>query len=623
MTHFRLFVTISYMGQTTRVVRVHPLGVPAFGVGIVLVFLIGSLLVALLLSLVIYQLLFLDRVYIGVYTMGVDLGGMTRSQAEVAVATRGDDYLAFPVTLRYGDQLWTLTARQAGATLDVAETVDRTLAVGRYGYLLGDLREQWKALRYGAQVEPVIRYDTGPANVALVQIAQSVDRPARDAQLLIHTDLTVEAVPAQVGLAVDVDATREAFHRQALAGLALAGNTAPVNLIVRETPPSVTEAEEARRLAEVLLSNSITLSFHAGDDAREWKLTPTRVAGMVLVTEEVRSDGVGRVWLAPDLAKWSAYFNELATQIDRPPLDARFEIDPESGVLTILQPSQTGWSLDIPQALAIVTTLPTRPTNHIELPVTVTPPAVPMEEALQMGFTDVVAEATTYFKGSSEARVRNISLAASKFHGVVAPPGAVFSFNEYLGQVTAEAGFEDSLVIWGDRTAVGIGGGVCQVSTTAFRAAFFGGFEIIERWAHGYRVSWYEVGTGPGLDATIYAPDVDFKFRNDTDHYLLIQTYTDPIAGTVTFRFYGTPTGRAVTMEGPFEENVVPHGLPVYQEDPTLPKGTTKQVEWAKDGVDVTVRRTVTEGGVVIHQDTFFSRYKPWRATYLVGPPRE
>lgn len=609
------------MSQTTRVTPTRSLGLPALQAGVVFIFFAGSLLVALFLGLVVYQLVFLNRVYIGVYAMGADLGGMTRAQAEVAVAARAEDYLAFPVTIRYGEEWWTLTARQAGATLDVAETVDQAFAVGRYDYLLGDLWAQWRVLRHGVQIEPVIRYDTGPANMSLTQIAQSVNRPARDAQLLIHADLTVEAVPAQVGLTVDVDATREALHRRALSGSA-----APVDLMVRETPPSVTEVEEARRLAEALLNSHFTLSFspegsytHADDDFREWTLTPAQLADMVLVTEEVRPDGVGRVWLAPDLGKWSAYFNQLATQIDRPSQDARFEIDLATGLLTVLRPSQAGWTLDIPQALARVAALPTEPTNRIELPVIVTPPAVPMEEVGNMGFTDVVAEATTYFKGSAESRVGNIRVAASKFHGVVVPPGAIFSFNEYLGPVTAEAGFEESLIIWGDRTAVGIGGGVCQVSTTAFRAAFFGGFEIVERWAHGYRVSWYETGSGPGLDATVYSPDVDFKFRNDTNTHLLIQTHTDPVAGTVTFRFYGTPTGRVVTMEGPFEENVVPHGSAVYQEDPSLPKGTTKQIDWAKDGVDVTVRRTVTEGDVVIHQDTFFSRYRPWRAVYLVG----
>ncbi len=604
------------MSETTRVVRARPVGMPAFRAGIVFVFFAGSLLVALFLSLVLYQLVFLNRVYIGVSSLGVELGGMTREQAEVSLTRRADDYLAFPVTLRYADKLWTLTARQAGATLDVTATVDRAYSVGRYHFLPDDLAQQWKAIQHGVQIEPVIHYDTGPANMSLVQIAQAVDRPARDAQLLVHADHTVEGIPAQVGLSVDVDSTRALLHRQALAG-----STAPVDLVVLETPPVVTEVEEARRLAEALLSGPISLTFSPGVDqqVREWALDPSQLADMVLVTEEVRADGMGRVWLVPNQDRWAAYFNQLAAEIDRPARDARFEIDPATGVLTVLRPSQEGWTLDIPKALSMVAALPTHPTNHIQLPVTITPPAVPMEEAYNMGFSDVAAEATTYFEGSSEARVRNIGVAAGKFHGIVIPPGAIFSFNEYLGPVTADAGFEDSLIIWGDRTAVGIGGGVCQVSTTAFRAAFYAGLEIVERWAHGYRVSWYETGSGPGLDATIYTPNVDLKFRNDTQHFLLIQTYTDPEAGTLTFRFYGTPAGRTVTVEGPFEENVVPHGPAVYQEDSTLPKGTTKQVDWPKDGVDVTVRRTVTEGDVVIHQDTFFSRYRPWSAVYLVG----
>jgi vancomycin resistance protein YoaR len=340
---------------------------------------------------------------------------------------------------------------------------------------------------------------------------------------------------------------------------------------------------------------------------------------MLNITEEVGADGVGRVRIVPNTDKWSAYLEQLAAQVARPPVDARLEIDPTTLQVSVLQPSQTGQKLDVQAAMQAATDLFAHPARQLELPVIITPPAVAMEQVANMGFTAVVGEATSYFSGSSDARVHNIQVAASKFHGLVVPPGAVFSFNQYLGPVTAENGFEEGLIIWGDRSAVGIGGGVCQVSTTAFRAAFNGGFDIVERWAHGYRVSWYEIGSAVGLDATIYAPDVDFKFRNDTDHFLLIQTYTDPEAATLTFRFYGTPTSRVVTMEGPIEANARPAPDPVYQNDATLPKGTTKQVEWARDGVDVTIKRTVTEAGTVIHQDTFFSAYQPWRAMYLVG----
>ena len=127
------------------------------------------------------------------------------------------------------------------------------------------------------------------------------------------------------------------------------------------------------------------------------------------------------------------------------------------------------------------------------------PPAISSANLDELGIKELVSEATSYFKGSSAGRVHNIDLSASKFQNVIIPPGEIFSFNEHLGDVSAEAGYDESLIIFGNRTTVGIGGGVCQVSTTVFRAAFFGGFEIVERWAHGYRVGWYETNSAPWL----------------------------------------------------------------------------------------------------------------------------
>jgi vancomycin resistance protein YoaR len=231
----------------------------------------------------------------------------------------------------------------------------------------------------------------------------------------------------------------------------------------------------------------------------------------------------------------------------------------------------------------------------------------------------VVSEATSYFKGSSAGRMHNIELAASKFQNVIVPPDTVFSFNRYLGDVSTEEGYDESLIIFGNRTTVGIGGGVCQVSTTAFRAAFFGGFELVERWAHGYRVSWYEINSVPGLDATVYSPSVDFKFRNDTENYILIKTETDLEVGTLTFRFYGTPTGREVIVSEPEQTNMTEAPPPVYEADPLLPTGTVKQVVWENDGGDVTVTRLVKEGETIIHEDEIVSRYRPWQAIFKVG----
>ncbi len=208
-------------------------------------------------------------------------------------------------------------------------------------------------------------------------------------------------------------------------------------------------------------------------------------------------------------------------------------------------------------------------------------------------------------------------LSAGKLRSAVIPPGDEFSFNTIVGDVTAENGFVDSVIIVGDRTEVGVGGGVCQVSTTAFRAAFWAGFPIIERVPHSYWVSWYNE---PGLDATIYTPDVDFRFRNDTAHYLLIQPEVDAAAGRITVRFYGTRPDRAVEMMAPVRANLQPAPKPLYVEDATLPAGTIKQVDWGKEGMNVTVNRVITYGDGRVQQDKFVSRYQPWQAVYRYGP---
>jgi vancomycin resistance protein YoaR len=187
-----------------------------------------------------------------------------------------------------------------------------------------------------------------------------------------------------------------------------------------------------------------------------------------------------------------------------------------------------------------------------------------------------------------------------------------------VGDVSAEAGYKDSLIIWGDRTAVGIGGGLCQVSTTVFRAAYYGGFPLEERWNHGYVVGWYGQ---PGLDATVYTPNIDFKFRNTTDHYLIIKPELDEAKGTLTFKFYGMKPDWQVEVTGPIVEKETPPPAPVYQEDASLAPGETKQVEFAHSGVDVQWRRVIKDSqGNVLGDEVLKSSYTPWPAYFLVGP---
>jgi len=331
----------------------------------------------------------------------------------------------------------------------------------------------------------------------------------------------------------------------------------------------------------------------------------------------VGDDGAATLTVSLDPGFATRLAEEIAAQVRRSPVDAQFRFDDASGTLVPIVESVPGRSLDISTTVRLIEEAAFSDQRLVPLPLVQVRPGLATEDGPSLGITGLIGEGVTSFSGSSGSRVQNIVVGTSKFDGLLIAPDETFSFNHYLGEVTAEQGYEESIIIWGDTTRADVGGGLCQVSSTAFRAAFWAGLPVIERWPHAFRVSYYEPPIG--LDATIYSPQVDLKWVNDTGHYILIQTAVDRQNSTVTFRFYGTNPGRTVEMEGPFEENPVSHGPAVYRDDPTLPKGQTKQIEWAKDGLDVTIYRIVKEGGAEVRRDTFFSRYRPWQAVYLVG----
>jgi vancomycin resistance protein YoaR len=188
-----------------------------------------------------------------------------------------------------------------------------------------------------------------------------------------------------------------------------------------------------------------------------------------------------------------------------------------------------------------------------------------------------------------------------------------------LGDVSVYTGYQQAYIIKGGQTVLGDGGGVCQVSTTFFRAALDAGLPIIERHPHAYRVSYYEQNSKPGFDATVYSPSVDLKVKNDTPAYILIQTKTDIKNATLTFELYGTSDGRVATVSSPYIWDVTPAPPALYIDDPTLPAGQIKQIDFAAAGAKTSFDYKVTRGEEILQQKTFYSNYRPWQARYLRG----
>lgn len=255
----------------------------------------------------------------------------------------------------------------------------------------------------------------------------------------------------------------------------------------------------------------------------------------------------------------------------------------------------------------------------ILLPIKVLKPKITTDKANNLGIKELIGSGTSLFRGSIPSRAYNIHLAASRVNGMLIAPGEIFSFNKALGDVSEFTGYKQAYIIQNGRTILGDGGGVCQVSTTFFRAVLNAGLPIIERNAHAYRVGYYEQDSPPGFDATIYVPSVDFKFKNDTGNYILMQSVVEPQLEKITFNLYGAPDGRRVTLTKPVITSQTPAPKPLYQDDPTLPKGEVKQVDYAASGARVEFTREVTKDGKMILSDKFVSNYRAWQAVFLRG----
>ncbi|MGQ9754134.1 MAG: VanW family protein [Thermaceae bacterium] len=250
------------------------------------------------------------------------------------------------------------------------------------------------------------------------------------------------------------------------------------------------------------------------------------------------------------------------------------------------------------------------------LPAVYTPPEPNLRTLYALGVREHLATGETDFRGSHPNRVYNIRLASSRLDGLLIPPGP-FSFNQAVGEVSKEAGYKEAYVIVGDRTEQGIGGGICQVSTTLFRAAYLAGLPILERYPHSYLIRYY---TPPGLDASVFQPYRDFRFQNDTPGHLYLQASLQDTR--LRIHLFGTED-RRVRLEGP---EILDRKPPLPERrilDPSLPPGTVQQVDFAAEGMTVLWKRTVFYADGRQRTDTLRSTYQPWGAVFLVGPNPE
>lgn len=260
--------------------------------------------------------------------------------------------------------------------------------------------------------------------------------------------------------------------------------------------------------------------------------------------------------------------------------------------------------------------------SSLEMPVKIVKAEVETDKKLrEQGVKELVSIGHTTFFGSPANRHHNIAVGMRRFNGVTIKQGEVFSFNKLLGVVDGSTGYREELVIKGDEgTVPEYGGGLCQDSTTFYRAALMGGLEVIQRRPHSYAVSYYAQTLGHGLDATIYPGVSDLRFINDTPGDIVVQSYAS--GGHAFVKFYGTADGRSTKLEGPYISNRKSAPPDMLISTNELAPGVRKKKENAHNGFDTTWYYYLTKDGKTTKQ-TIFSNYKAVPARILVGAEKE
>ena len=537
------------------------------------------------------------RIAKGVSVAGVDVGGLTAGEATAKLEDRARAVANVPVVFTAGGHRWRLRSVNLGVEADWAAAVK---LAERHGDGFGPFRgfRRLGVRVFGADVSPPTRVWDRALNYELTRMSRAAGTLHRDAALVLH-GLRPAVVPGRTGRGLDRKAAAAAIV-QALVGFERGSRVA---LPVRLDPPSVSAADLAAALGQVRTAVSGRIRMSLGRSS--WWLPRGQLAALLSLPHG------GSRSLAIGGPAASRYFERLGHGIGRPPRDATFRVLDSGRVFVV--PSRPGLVIDVPATRRNMLAAALSPTaRSARVVVTAQNAKRTTAQARAMGITSRLSRYETIYGGDPN-RIHNVQLVARLIDGKLVAPGATFSFNHATGARTASKGFLEAPVIINGEVTTGLGGGVCQVSTTTFNAAYEAGLKITARTNHALYISHYP----QGRDATVNYPDVDLQFVNDTSHWLLLRTFVGSYSLTVDL--YGAPIHRRVVSEtrplvdtGPAPLKRVP--------DPSLFKGATVVQDSGEPSRSTSVRRLVyAPSGKLLYDNTWYSSYRGVDRVVLVG----
>jgi vancomycin resistance protein YoaR len=576
-----------------------------------LFFVVGVLVVFLVLFGV-YSIVFSNRVYAHQYIGGTNFSWKSKAEVKQIITQKSADLVSSEIKLIYKDESgskdFVFKPSEIGINFDIDETVNQVWDVGRRESVGRSFFDQVKSIFKKTRHSSVYAYNQEVLNVKIAGMAKTVDQPEKDFSLQYKNG----------GFSLTSDrADGKRINQKAIISILNSRlrdfDNAPVEFESEIFKPQVSEEKALSRLDEankIIAKGDLTLVYGG---SQPLKLDVETIGGMI--KSKTNGDDLELIFAEDRLDQ---YLNSIGTLINVDPVNAKLQI--VNGKVAVFNIATIGKKLKVEESKekikqALISRISDSNPANVELVVEIKQPEITESSIDNLGISQLIGTGTTQFSGSPANRIHNIQVGAAALNGVLIKPGEVFSTVGRLGEINDKTGYLPELVIRDNQTVPEYGGGLCQVSTTLFRAALNAGMKITERANHSYRVSYYEPPIG--MDATIYDPSPDFKFLNNYASYILVQSRIE--GSRLTFDFYGTKDNRTVEISQPVGYDYVSPPDPVTTETDTLAPGERQQVQKSHQGASAKFHYKVTRSGEILQETDFISKYVALPEKWLVG----
>lgn len=544
-----------------------------------------------------------NKILPNTYINGISVGGLSEYEALEKVKILAP--INKTIILATDQKDYVFNSNYFKFDYDMEKTVRDAYLLGRNGPFLEKYRDKFKSLFSSKNIEFVYQYDNSLIDIEVSRIVGEEKVSGNDASF-VYKNGALEIVSEKKGISVDYPKLISLLQTK------ISGDQdIYVKIPFKKRNPEVTSVDL------LSIKNDISLKFLNNFKLNFFEKSRTLYPNEVFSLIKIRKNKDGLYYdINEELLKKLTF--ELREIVDNKPRAKVTKFDGDK--VLEFNINQEGSVLDEAKFRRDFRSKLFAGETSLNLPSVKIGNNFSKES---YGITNLLGIGKSKFTGSINSRVHNLNLAAEKINGTLIAPGEEFSFLNTVGPISSSTGFQTAYVISQGRTVLGEGGGVCQTSTTLFRAILNSGLPITARYPHAYRVGYYEQDAKPGFDASVYYPSLDLKFKNDTDRYILVQAEVDKTKYEMTFYLFGTKDGREVKVTEPELFGYIPTPAPEYIEDKTLKPGQTKQIDFPASGITSSFERTVTKNGEELYKDNFKSTYSPWKAIYLKGPSKK